>query len=75
MSATLDDAAFMEAFEAYWNAGRTDEGLKAAIATYIDRMDLGFLHSLTVSSRKQKIQQRARNCAHARITKLFGTVQ
>lgn len=77
MSATLDQAAKFEAMQEFWIAGEkgNEAGVEAAIAKYIDEIGLTLLHSLIVSNRKQEIQQRARDCAHARITKLFGTLQ
>ncbi len=72
MSASLDEAAFMEAFEAYWNAGRTDEGLKAAIAKYLDCLGLTLLHSLIVAEQRQKAATLAGQVAHARRCGIAG---
>lgn len=49
---TLDEPAFLKAFEAYWNGEGTENGLRSAIATYLEEMDLVRQHELALASKE-----------------------
>ncbi len=75
MSASLDDSALFDAMTAFWVEGENkgnEEGVKAAIASYIDSLDLGLLHAIIVSNRRQEGTALAEMTAHARRCGIAG---
>ena len=49
---TLDEPAFLKAYEAYWNEVGTEEGLRNFIATYLEEMGLVRKHELSLASKR-----------------------
>ena len=49
---TLDEPAFLKAYEAYWNGEGTEEGLRNFIAVYLEEMGLGRQHEVALASKE-----------------------
>ena len=51
MTLAVDKSAFLDAFEAYWEAeGGTENGLKAFLETYLERTALTTAHDAAVAA-------------------------
>ncbi|NOV17847.1 hypothetical protein E5S70_17490 [Ensifer adhaerens] len=71
----IDQSALFDAMTAFWVEGENkgnEEGVKAAIAAYLDRMGLTLIHSIAVSNRSDRMRAMAANCAQARREQRFG---
>lgn len=49
---TLDEPAFLKAYEAYWNELGTEDGLRSFIATYLEEMGLVRQHEIALASKE-----------------------
>lgn len=49
---TLDEPAFLKAYEAYWNELGTEDGLRSFIATYLEEMGLVRQHEIALASKR-----------------------
>lgn len=48
----LDEKAFTKAYEAYWDAEGTENGLRDAIASYLEDMGLTRHHEVALASKR-----------------------
>lgn len=49
---TLDEKAFTKAYEAYWDAEGTENGLRDAIAAYLEETGLTRHHEVALASKR-----------------------
>lgn len=56
---TLDEKAFAKAFEAYWDAEGTENGLRDAIVAYLEEMSLTRHHEVALASKRFLNEQMA----------------